>query len=510
MQSNVLDYLEASTQKFPHKIAFEDIDRKISYLELENQAKAAGTYLIKKLGYGMKCPVVVLIDRNIDSIISFIAVVYSGNFYVPVDSQMPAKRIELILDTLKPKLIIAPDEMRKKFYDIEFKGEIISLYDMLLDRADDISLNKIRTKAIDTDPLYAIFTSGSTGVPKGVIVSHRSVIDLIDNFKDEFNFNEDCIWGNQAPFDFDVSVKDIYSTLKNSGTMQIIPKVMFSFPGKLIAYLNVKKINTIIWAVSALRIVENLKAFSKEIPEYLNYIMFSGEVMSNKVLNYWRKYLPDAHYVNLYGPTEITCNCTFYKVERLFRDNEVLPIGIPFHNTDIILLDEKNLLANEGETGEICVRGSSLALGYYNNAEKTNTAFCRNPLNPFYPELIYRTGDLGKWGADGNLYFLTRKDFQIKHMGHRIELGEIEAVANAISFIDASCCIYDELDEKIIMFYQAGVQCNKDILKELGKSLPKYMFPNKLKFYDNLPMNKNGKIDRNLLKEEYNNGRGNN
>ena len=127
----------------------------------------------------------------------------------------------------------------------------------------------MRMRALDTDPLYAIFTSGSTGVPKGVLVSHRSVIDLIDNFKEEFGFSEDCVFGNQAPFDFDVSVKDIYSTIKNGASMYVIPKVMFSFPAKLITFMNEKRINTIIWAVSALRIIENLNAFTGELPRYL-------------------------------------------------------------------------------------------------------------------------------------------------------------------------------------------------------------------------------------------------
>ena len=146
--------------------------------------------------------------------------------------------------------------------------------------------------------------------------------------------------------------------------MYIIPKVMFSFPGKLITYLNEKKVNTVIWAASALRIVQNLKALDKELPQHLRTIMFSGEVMPNRVLNYWRHYLPMVQYVNLYGPTEITCNCTFYKVDRPFQDEEVLPIGKAFENTGILLLNDKNELAQEDETGEICVRGSSLALGY--------------------------------------------------------------------------------------------------------------------------------------------------
>ena len=222
--------------------------------------------------------------------------------------------------------------------------------------------------------------------------------------------------------------------------------------------------------------------------------------MPNRVLNYWRGYLPDVLYVNLYGPTEITCNCTFYKVDRPFQDDEPLPIGISFENTEVLLLDENNRLAKEGE---ICVRGTSLALGYYNNPSKTAEAFCQNPLNTAYPERIYRTGDLGRYDEDGNLMFISRKDYQIKHMGHRIELGEIEVVANALPMIDAAVCIYDDTNEKIVMFYQSQEKCDREVLQAMGKSLPKYMFPNKLCWFESLPMNKNGKFDRVALKKQY-------
>ena len=153
--------------------------------------------------------------------------------------------------------------------------------------------------------------------------------------------------------------------------------------------------------------------------------------------------------------------------------------------------------------GEICVRGSSLALGYYNNPEKTSESFCQNPLNQAYPERIYRTGDIGKVNEMGELVFRARKDDQIKHMGHRIELGEVEAAANSLDFIDAAVCIYDKGEGKIVMFYQAGEACDKEVLKAMGKKLPKYMFPNRLCHFGKLPLNKNNKIDRTYLRENY-------
>lgn len=503
MQRNVLEYLEKSAERFPDKIVFADEEREITYREFRSAARAAAAGLAVR-NVGRKRPVVVLIERDIDSLIGFFSVIYSGNFYVPVDGKMPAKRIALIFQTLNPCAVIATEKTRKIMGKVEYDGPVLDLRQLEKEPVQEKILEQILRKEIDTDPLYAIFTSGSTGVPKGVLVSHKSVIDFIDCFQREFELDETAILGNQAPFDFDVSVKDIYSTIKTGGTMHVLPRVMFSMPGKLIDGLNRHKINTVIWAASALRIVENLNVFSQMLPRYLKTVMFSGEVMPNKVLNYWRRYLPDVAYVNLYGPTEITCNCTYYKVDRIFEDWEALPIGTAFANTEILLLDEERKRETApGETGEICVRGTSLALGYYNNEEKTREAFIQNPLNKTYPEFIYCTGDLGRYDEDGNLMFVSRKDYQIKHMGHRIELGEVETAVNALPFVEAACCIYDPEKEKIVLFYQASEPCRKELLHNLGEFLPKYMFPNRLEYMEKLPLNKNGKIDRTWLKETF-------
>jgi len=503
MRINVLDYLEHSAKVFPEKTAFSDPNHGISYSDLVNQAKSLGSKLSNDLSGRMRQPVAVFIDRNIESLISFMGIIYSGNFYVPIDNQLPSRRIEHILKTLHPSAVIYLKNQQQTVDSLGFSGLRIPLEDALALPIDESKLREIRTRSIDTDPLYAIFTSGSTGTPKGALISHRSVIDLIEGFTDIFGFSEKSIFGNQAPFDFDVSVKDIYSTLKNGATMHIIPRVKFSFPIQLIDYLNQFQINTVIWATSALRIVANLKALEKTKPLYLQNIMFSGEVMPNKVLNYWRTHIPEATYVNLYGPTEITCNCSYFVVNRSFADTDTLPIGIPFPNTDILVLNHEDRLVEPGEVGEICVRGTSLALGYYNNPTETAKAFCQNPLNSAYPELIYRTGDLGKYNEFGELIFVSRKDFQIKHMGHRIELGEIEVAANALDFLDVTCCLYDERNEKIVLFYQAAAKQDQEIILGLQQTLPKYMVPNQLIHLEKIPMNKNSKIDRVFLKERF-------
>ena len=220
--------------------------------------------------------------------------------------------------------------------------------------------------------------------------------------------------------------------------------------------------------------------------------------MPVKQLNYWREYLPDAMYVNLYGPTEITCNCTYYILDREFAEDEMIPIGDAFPNERVFLLDEEDhLLTEAGTLGEICVSGTALALGYYRNWEKTKEYFVQNPLNHRYLEPIYRTGDLGRY-ENGELYYVTRKDFQIKHMGHRIELGEIEAVMQRMPGVERACCLYE--DHHIVAFY-CGTVSEKELRRALRQELPAYMIPDHLYVLTQMPLNNNGKIDRKALQE---------
>ena len=276
------------------------------------------------------------------------------------------------------------------------------------------------------------------------------------------------------------------------------------FPIKLVEFLNEKKVNTICWVVSALTMISAFGAFKKVVPQYLHTIAFGSEVFPIKQFNIWKETLPNAKFTNLYGPTECTGMCCYYKVNRDFALDDVMPVGRPFHNTEILLLNDKNELAKDGEVGEICVRGTSLTLGYFNNFEKTNEVFVQNPLNKRYPELIYRTGDLGKWNEFGELVFVSRKDYQIKHMGHRIELGEIEANVNKIDEIKSSCCVYDKGKGKIVLVY-VGEISEKDLIMTLKEKLPRYMIPNKVEKLDQMPLTANGKMDRVFLSKKYTN-----
>lgn len=501
MKTNILEYLEGSSKRFPDKTAFADEHSSCTFRELEMTARRIGTALAKY--FVPRNPVPVFMEKSVETIGVFMGAVYAGCFYVLIDTKQPASRLNQILEILDSEVIVTSEKYLEDLEKLDFKGEVVLAKNLAEEPENKELLKEIRNQAVDMDPLYGIFTSGSTGVPKGVVVGHRSVLDFIDCFTELFDISEKDVIGNQAPWDFDVSVKDIYSGLKTGATVQIIPKQMFSFPTKLIDYLIEREVTTLIWAVSALCIISTLNGFEYKVPDKIKKILFSGEAMPVKHLNIWRKYLPDVMYVNIYGPTEITCNCTYYIIDREFQPGDVLPMGKAFPNEKVFLLDEKNrLITEKNKTGELCVTGSALALGYYKNREQTEKAFVQNPLNDRYLEMMYRTGDLAYYNELGELCFASRKDFQIKHMGHRIELGEIEAAMEKIPEIIRSCCIFDSAKSKIVAFYEGDIE-RRPLARALGQYVPAFMVPNVFRQVERMPLTKNGKIDRKALTAAY-------
>jgi len=497
MNNNLVELFTNTALKYPHKIAIDDNNVNLSFLELDILSNKYAA-LIRQMECLRKKPICVYLPKSTSSIVAFLGIIKTGNFYIPLDVKSPLDRLNKIIDTLDSSLIITNNDYSKKLIDIGFKGKIIcieSANDFKLSIEQENDLTSIRGKIIDFDPIYSIFTSGSTGTPKGVLISHRGVIDYINWAIDVYNVSEDEIIGNQAPFYFDNSTLDIYLMIVTGAKLVIIPEDKFSFPIKLIEFINEHQINFVFWVPSVLNSVSNFDVFKTIVPYTLNKILFAGEVMSNKHLNYWRKNHPLALYSNLYGPTEITVDCTYYIVDREFKDDEPLPIGKACKNTEILILTEQNVLAKRNELGELCVRGTSLAFGYYNDWDKTKTAFVQNPLNNSYPDIIYKTGDLVFENENDEIIFVGRKDSQIKHMGYRIELGEIETAILGINGVKNVCVLYDSINKQIVAFYISDVN-HVEIRKNLLQTLPKYMIPTRWLNENAFPLNSSGKINR--------------
>lgn len=505
MQASVIEWLEVTAGKYPEKTAIVDECKSVTFGQVRNKSLAIAREILSRTN-GIQKPVVVYLEKSAKTLISFFSAAYSRNFYSPIDIEMPRPRVEKILEVLQPEIVITSKELKANFDEFGYKGEYIIYEDVALEKSDADTVLPVTNTIIDTDLLYVLFTSGSTGVPKGVGIRHRSVIDYIDWVTKQFEITEVDSFGNQAPFYFDNSILDIYSMMKTGATLYIVPKKLFSQPVLLLEYLKDNKINTIFWVPSALITVAKLRALKNvDLTDTIKRVLFCGEVMPNKQLNYWRGNLPDAVYANLYGPTEITDACTFYIVDREFEDDASLPIGKPMKNTEILVLDEKDTLITPekiGEVGELCVKGTSLAVGYYNNPEKTKAAFVQNPLNDKYDEIIYRTGDLVSYNEFGEILYMGRKDYQIKHMGHRIELGEIETAVSSLDDISRCCCLYDEQKSKIVLVVESETEVSRvELNQRLKDIIPEYMLPGKVVTIPVMPLNANGKIDRKMLKE---------
>lgn len=499
----VTDYLDNSAKEFPDKIAFSDERRAITFYQLQKEAKKVAQALIDHDIF--KSPIVIFLEKSVEVISCFMGVAYSGNFYTPIDVTMPQSRILKIMDTLQPFVIITDEAHSIQAQKFAGKTQVVFYEDLQKGFFADDTITKTLSRVIDTDVLYVLFTSGSTGTPKGVIVSHKSVISYIDWVIKTFFISENTVFGNQAPFYFSMSVTDIFSTLSAAATMYIVPKQLFSFPIKLLEYISEHNINTVYWVPSVLCLIANFKALGKRNISCLKTILFAGEVMPAKQLNIWRSFCPDALFANLFGPTETTDICTYYIIKRNLLNTESVPIGEPCNNCGILILNDKNEMAGKNEQGELCIRGSFLAYGYYNLPQKTKEVFIQNPLNHCYPEIIYRTGDVVKYNDKNELIYLGRKDFQIKHMGHRIELGEIETSVSSLEGIKQCCCLYDEENQRIVLFYTGNLE-GSEISDHLKALVPKYMIPNYYEELDEMPINLNGKIDRKMLKEKLENG----
>ena len=497
IQTNILEYLEKTVKEVPDKTAYTDGKHGLTFAEVFRYSRAIGSYLSREGFY--REPVVIYMKKSPEAVAAFYGAVYGRCFYVPFDEEMPEYRVSLILETLKPRLMICDAYTEKKLIKIGFSGRTLRFEDAVKTEIRDEKLAEIREASMDTDPIYIVFTSGSTGVPKGVAACHRSVLDYVENLSKVLGFNRETVFGNQSPLYFDACLKELYPTMMFGATTYLVPKSLFMFPVKLVEYLNENHINTVCWVVSALTMISSMGTFDKVVPKYLHTVAFGSEVFPIKQFNLWRHALPKAKFTNLYGPTECTGMSCYYRVNREFGPDDVIPIGRPFKNTEILLLNDEDQPAGEGETGEICIRGTCVTLGYYRNPEKTKEVFVQNPLNDCYPELIYRTGDIGRYNEFGELVFVSRKDHQIKHMGHRIELGEIEVHVNQMAGIRMSCCVYDKEREKIVLFYVGDAE-GKDIIKALKEKLPRYMIPNLVEKIEEMPFTANGKLNRMELK----------
>lgn len=505
MKIHLTEYFDETVRKKFDDTAVIDRGQSITFGELSGRAKKLSRLISGSVNDAVNHPIAVFMEKSINSVTSDIGILYSGNAYMNLDIKTPEQRISGIIELVDPAAFITTSQMRSKLPENVGNRPVVLIDELAWDEIDfdDSAIYDKLALLIDSDPSCIINTSGSTGVPKGVILNHRSFFDFTEWAIDTLKIGDDEIIGSLSPIVFDIYSFELCMLMSKGSTIVVIPDEFAAFPVKIMQLMNETNVSFIFWVPTIMVNIANMKLLEKIPPKSLRTVWFAGEVFPTKQLNIWRSNLPEVKFVNLYGPIEITLDCTYYIIDRELRDDEPVPIGHSCRNTEIILLDENNLRVTEpGAEGELCVRGVSLAMGYYNNHEKTSAAFVQNPLNDKYPELIYRTGDVACYNEYGEIMFKGRRDTLIKHSGYRIELAEIEhIIVNTLKLTKNGCIVYDFANKEIVLYYEAKEEMPvSEWRRSIGTALPKYMIPTRYILMDELPRNTNGKVDRLKLK----------
>ena len=506
IKTHLLDYFEETAERKADQIAVIHNDKQINFSELKDKAERFAAHLLNMVDGCVNTPIAVFLPKQIDTVIADLGIMYSSNPFMNLDVKTPKERIMNIFDLVKPAAVVTSKKFLKVLDEVTIPVILIDELDWDSLAADEALLRARRSQLIDTDPFCLINTSGSTGTPKGVVLNHRSFFDFMAVSNERFGFDGSEIMGSLSPVVFDIYDFELCMLMRNGSRIVLLDAMLAAFPARLLEKLAENHVNFIFWVPSIMVNIANMGLLDKIALPDLKLVWFAGEVFPTKQFLVWYDKLPHATFANLYGPIEITLDCTYYVVNKRPAESEPLPIGVPYHNTDILLLNEENKRCTIGEEGELCVRGTSLAMGYYNNFEKTSAAFTQNPLNTSYPETIYRTGDMAYMREDGNIMFKGRKDSLIKHMGYRIELGEIEhVIENDLKLVKYCCAVYQYAKKEIVLYYQNDEELSdRDFRTALSKSFPAYMIPTIYVKMAELPKNTNGKIDRLLLKTKAN------
>ncbi len=475
------------------RVALLNDDESLTFSSLASNARKIGSGLLKK-GFH-KESVIVFMGRAPKTVCAFMGVLCAGCFYACVDPKLPRERALSIRDTLSARVVICDSGSRGDANIFFGRAEILSFDELICGESDSIALSRVRERAIDTDLAYVVFTSGSTGEPKGICASHRSVIDYAEALVSVLDFDKDSVFGNQAPLYYDAPLKEILPTLLLGAKIYFIPSELFSFPISLCRFIKEKQINTLCWTASAFANISAFGTLDAVSMEHLRTVCFGSEVFSRAEYDKWRAACPHTSFFNLYGPTEATGMSCYWRADRGLDDSEPIPIGKPFPNTEILLIGDGGKPCNEGE---IYIRGSCVTNGYFSMMDKSRECFVQNPLNSDYHEIVYKSGDLARVNEHGELVYMGRRDFCIKHMGRRIELGEIERRAESVSGVYRAISVYDEEAKRIMLAFCGEIEPIK-LLREMGAGSPSFMRPVRCYKFEALPETPNGKTDRRAI-----------
>ena len=517
--------LTESAARYPEKDALTLRDERMTYgeLEIESNRLASG---LSGIGLQKGERAGIYMNRCIASIVGVFGILKAGATYVPIDPLCPPARLSYIVNKCGIKhLVTTQDKLANIEQVFPAQSPLENILVMDGPDSDNRSLGSaklfgwrdmkgiatedaIRTNVIDSDLAYILFTSGSTGNPKGVMLSHLNSLTFVNSAHDFFGIRMEDRFSNICPLHFDMSVFDLYVAFRAGATVVIIPETTTIFPVKLAEIIAKNRITVWNSVPSALSLLAGYRNLARHDLSSLRLILFAGEQFPLKYLRRLKDAVPGARFCNMYGQTEANSS-TYYWVDQLPPDATAsLPIGRSLPNFDVFSLDEDGRPVTEpGREGELYVRASTVALGYWGEGEKTEKAFVKNPLLPDLKERVYKTGDLVSLDSRGNYVFLGRKDHMIKSRGYRIEIGEIETVLNNHPEIENAVVIPipDELIGNRITVIAVpatpGRVTKEDIVQYCSQHLPRYMIPESVEFRESLPTTSSGKVDRRKLSD---------
>jgi len=504
--NQIIEKITTTTLQMPDKICYKNGAETHTYQELLQKSDRVASFLQDKF-LPAKSPIIIFGGQQFEMLVMFLGAIKAGHAYIPVDDGSDAARVIQINTVANPALILNWSDVK----DFGVETPQVTKQELKNVLSSDNNIYDSNRSVGPDDNFYIIFTSGTTGTPKGVQISTNNILDFANWAHDEFDYSSEMKMLLQAPFSFDLSVFDIYPGLMNGVTLNIVDKDTTKNFGKLQEAIVNSDFNTWISTPSFFEMCLLFGGFDAEHMPQLNKFIFCGEELTHATAQKLLKKFPDAKLYNTYGPTENTVAITSIQIDdAVLAKYDRLPIGYLKSNMDYKIngaVDDKTGLL----TGELLVSGPDVSKGYLNNPTQTEKAF-----EVLDGKTFYHTGDMISVDDDGLLFYHGRTDFQIKMHGYRIELEEVDSMLGNLKQVKQSCTVplynrkkqVSKMIACIVLENQFSDDDEKELTADIKDSLKEttmeYMIPNVLKFVKQLPISKNGKIDRKTLIGEIN------
>jgi amino acid adenylation domain-containing protein len=516
--------LTESAARRPEAEAVRLLNEAITYRELETRSNQLAHALIKS-GVTPGDRIGIYLQKSPAAIVSIFGVLKTGACYVPVDANAPGPRLLEIARQCELRALITSCTLSEKLRSTsreEWPMSAIFFVDKLADLAalapqafsfsDALPSQPVTppsVKVISHDLAYILFTSGSTGTPKGVMLSHLNALTFVNWGFETFAITAQDRLSNHAPFNFDLSVFDIFVAVKAGAALSLVPEGLSVFPVQLSSFIQDQGITVWYSVPLVLRLLQSRGKLEERDLSALRLVLFAGEVFPTKHLRALMQKLPHPRYANLYGPTE-TNVCAYYEVEPIAPEQSApIPIGKACANTDLVAIDaDGQRITEPGKEGLLYARGSIVMQGYYGRPKESAACFIRNPFAAGREERLYCTGDWVTLDEKENYLFVGRKDHMIKTRGYRVELGEIETVMVAHPAVEEAIALAIPDDEvgntirAIVTLSDSRSLTSPELKRHCAEKLPPYMVPEEVEFCDTLPRTGTGKIDRQRLLRE--------